>query len=123
MNNEPTPDQQPDASILRKISGGFIYNVTVKVSAGIADGWLRWMLDEHMPALIATGCFTEYRLLRLLDMEDEAEGPTYAAQYYYNTPDDYATYIRDYATAMRDAGRDKWGDGFHAFRTTMEVVA
>lgn len=100
----------------------YIYNVTVKVSAAIAESWLRWMQEEHMPALIATGCFYEYRLLRLLDMEDEAEGPTYAAQYYYNKPEEYQTYLLDHAAAMREAGRSKWGDGFHAFRTVMEVV-
>lgn len=100
----------------------FIYNVTIKVAAPIAEEWLQWMKDEHMPALLATGKFYECRLVRLLE-QDDSEGPTYAAQYSCHAFTDYEAYIRDHSTAMRDAGRAKFGDGFAAFRTIMEVVA
>src|SRR4051812_43707164 len=57
-----------------------IYNVTVKVAHPIAAEWLRWMKDEHMPDILATGLFIESRLCRLLE-QDETDGITYSAQY------------------------------------------
>ena len=43
-----------------------IYNVTIKVDRIIAREWLQWLQQEHIPAIMATGCFTEYRVVRLL---------------------------------------------------------
>ena len=40
----------------------FIYNVTVKVDWSIHDAWVQWMLNEHMPEMIKTGCFTDSKL-------------------------------------------------------------
>jgi hypothetical protein len=61
--------------------GSLIYNVTIKVEATIADEWLRWLQDEHIPDVMATGCFSNYKIVRLLEV-DESEGPTYAVQHY-----------------------------------------
>ena len=35
-----------------------IYNVTIKVDHSIADEWKIWLMEEHIPGMIATGCFT-----------------------------------------------------------------
>ncbi len=99
-----------------------IYNVTVKVQPGIADEWVRWMKEEHMPELQRTGLITDYRLCRLLE-QDEADGRTYSAQYFCDSLEDYHDYINRHAPAMRDKAQKKFGDKFIAFRTVMEVVA
>ncbi len=52
-----------------------IYNVTVKVEHSIATPWLEWMKNEHIPEVVATGCFTHGRMLRLLET-DETDGLT-----------------------------------------------
>ena len=98
-----------------------IYNVTIKVSHPIHSNWLRWMQEEHIQEVVSTGCFTSGRLLHLLESDDE-EGVTYAAQ--YEAPDraHYDRYIREFAEGMRKKGYDKWGDGFIAFRTIMQVI-
>lgn len=98
-----------------------IYNVTIKVQAAIADAWLRWMKEEHMPDLQRTGLFTDYRLCRLLE-QDDADGPTFAAQYFCDSLEDYHEYINSHAPVMRDKGQKKFGDKFIAFRTVMEAV-
>ncbi len=98
-----------------------IYNVTVKPDASIADAWLHWMQEDHMPALMATGCFTGHRLCRLLDI-DESDGPTYAAQYFCASRAAYDRYLTHHAPAMRAAGIRQFGERFSAFRTLMEVV-
>ena len=98
-----------------------IYNVTVKVEAAIAAPWLAWMLNEHIPDILATECFFDYTVVKLLDI-DETEGPTYAIQYHARSKADYNRYLEFHAAEMRKRSFDKWGERFIAFRTLMEVV-
>lgn len=100
----------------------FIYNVTNKVSWAIHDQWVQWMLQKHIPEVVATGCFTEGQLVRILDT-DETEGPTYAAQYRSVGRAEYERYISQFAGALREDAYKSWGDQFIAFRTIMQVVS
>ena len=98
-----------------------IYNVTIKVDGAIAEPWLKWLLQEHIPEVMQTGCFQNYRVVRLLEV-DESEGPTYAVQYEAASKADYNRYIELHAPLMRQRSNDKWGQGFIAFRSVMQVV-
>ncbi|HLO81502.1 MAG TPA: DUF4286 family protein [Chitinophagaceae bacterium] len=98
-----------------------IYNVTTQVNWKIHDAWLAWMKGEHIPEVLATGLFTHHRLLRLIDVE-EAEGPTYAVQYFTSTREKYNLYIANDAKELREKTLQKWGDQIFAFRSLMEVV-
>lgn len=98
-----------------------VYNVTIKVEHSIADAWLKWMQEEHIPEVTGTGCFTHAVMLRLIEV-DETDGLTYAVQYHAESKDKYNRYIQDHATIMRQKGFDKWGSKFIAFRSVMEVV-
>jgi hypothetical protein len=98
-----------------------IYNVTIKLDWSIHDAWFAWMKNEHIPDVINTGCFTHAQLVRILEIDD-AEGPTYATQYYAKNKEAYDGYITNYANDMRQKGFEKWGNRFVAFRTLMEVL-
>ncbi len=98
-----------------------IYNVTTKVKHTIQEAWLQWMNQEHIPEMIATGCFNKAIVLRLLEI-DEEEGPTYAVQYFAESKAIYNQYIEKHAVRMRQHTMSKWGDGFIAFRSVMQVV-
>ncbi|WP_207495253.1 DUF4286 family protein [Aridibaculum aurantiacum] len=98
-----------------------IYNVTIKVAWQIADEWLQWMQQTHMPGMMASGCFVSHQLVRLLDI-DEAEGPTYAAQFTAHSKQQIDDYLEQYSPTLRQQGYDKWGDQFIAYRTIMQVV-
>ncbi len=98
-----------------------IFNVTIKVSALIKDRWLEWMKQEHIPEIMATGLFHDYRICRLLE-QDDSEGPTYAIQYFTDTLENYYTYIQEHAPLFRQKTFDAFGDQFIAFRTVMQVV-
>ena len=98
-----------------------IYNVTIKVEAAIANSWLQWLLNEHIPDVMATGCFSENRVVKLIDV-DETEGPTYAIQYSALSKSDYNRYVELHASELRKRSYEKWGDRFIAFRSLMEVV-
>jgi hypothetical protein len=98
-----------------------IYNVTIKVDASIADAWLAWLLEEHIPEVMRTGCFSDKKVVRLLEV-DESEGPTYAIQYSAESKADYNRYIQTHANRLRDVSYQKWGNRFIAFRSVMQVV-
>jgi hypothetical protein len=98
-----------------------LYNVTSKVEWSIHEEWLLWMKEEHIPEVIATGCFTHSKFLRLIEV-DETDGPTYAVQYFAESKANYNRYIENYSTQMRKKVFDKWGTKSMAFRTVMQVV-
>jgi len=98
-----------------------VYNVTVKVNWNILEDWLTWELDEDIPAVLATGLFYDYKFFRLLE-QDETEGPTFVVQYFTGSLENYEKYMVESAPVRQESGRNKWGDGFIAFRTLMSLV-
>jgi hypothetical protein len=98
-----------------------VYNVTTKVEHNIAGAWLAWLKEEHIPDLVATGCFTHAIILQITETDD-SEGPTYAVQYHAESRQLYDCYIEQYADSMRKKAMDKWGNKFISFRTVMQVV-
>jgi hypothetical protein len=99
----------------------FIYNVTIKVDWYIHKEWLQWMTQEHIPGMLATGHFKNHQLVRLVEVE-EADGPTYAIQYYANSKHDYERYARTSSKQLNEIALRKWGNRFVMFETLMEVV-
>ena len=97
-----------------------LYNVTSALDAAIADEWLAFMRDVHMPEVVATGCFIRSQLLRVLDEEDG--GHTYAAQYYAIGIEQLEAYQTHFAPALRADMDRRFGGRFAAFRTVLEVV-
>jgi hypothetical protein len=98
-----------------------IYNVTVKIAEQLAEQWLQWILHEHIPEIMSTGCFKHYRVMRLLEVDD-SEGPTYAIQYHAASMEMYRRYLDEHSGRLRIKSFEKWGDGFIAFRSVLEVV-
>ena len=99
----------------------YIYNVTIQLAWDIHDNWVQWMKEKHIPQVMQTGCFTEYRFTRVLET-DEQEGPTYATQYVAASKEDYDRYIEHHAALLRKDALDTWGNQFVGFRSLMKVV-
>ena len=116
MNNEVN-----ERSNTSSVNGDIIYNVTTQVDHHIANDWLQWLSEEHIPDIIATGCFTNATILRLIEVE-ETHGPTYAIQYHARSKDLYNRYIAIFAEEMRKKVSDKWGNQFISFRSVLQVV-
>lgn len=98
-----------------------IYNVTLKVAAGISEKWKQWMIHEHIPEMLATGLFERNVFSRLLE-QDESDGLTFVAQYFCDNRLNYERYLEQFAATMRQKGIDQFGDKVLAFRTLMEVI-
>lgn len=98
-----------------------IYNITIKVTHNIHTDWLRWIKEVHIPEILDTGLFHDYRMCRLLE-QDDTDGPTYTVQYVTDSLENYQTYVREHAPYFRQKTTDLFGDQFVAFRTVMQVV-
>jgi hypothetical protein len=98
-----------------------VYNIPCKVDPAIAKNWLIWQLEEHIPEVMATRLFDDFKVHRLLEQNDE-DGPTYTIQYFTNSMDRYQQYIKNHAPLLREKAFAKWGNQFIGFRSVMEAV-
>nr|WP_276898849.1 DUF4286 family protein [Pedobacter kyonggii] len=98
----------------------FLYNVTLIIDDAVAEEWLQWMQDVHMPEVMATGMFISNRLLKVVDSPNE--GVTYCAQYVAETLDHYNKYQEVFAPALQAELNERYKNRFVAYRTLMEFV-
>ena len=99
-----------------------IYNISYSVPVNLAKDWQAWMLEQHIPEIMSTNCFTNYQWVKLLDM-DETEAYTFAIQFYAANNQYLQKYLQEYAPLLRKKAGDKWGNAIVGFRTTMQVIA
>ena len=98
-----------------------LYNVTVKIDLQVEKDWLEWMRNEHIPEVVATGMFSDARIMKLLGYDDR-EGITYAVQYSCPSMADLKTYQKEYAKDLQAKHTERYKDQYVAFRTLMEEV-
>jgi hypothetical protein len=97
------------------------YNVTIKINPKVETSWVKWQLEEHIPEVMSTGLFTDFKFFKLLE-QDETEGITYVVQYFSHSMEDYNRYINEFAAELREKAFAKWQHQFIAFRTVMKLV-
>ncbi len=98
-----------------------IYNVTVSINHDVHDEWVKWMKDVHIPDVMATGFFLEYRFARVL-LVDEADGVSYSIQYLCKNMADLQVYHGSHAPKLQAEVNKKYEGKFAAFRTVLETV-
>ena len=99
-----------------------VYSVTVNVDLAIAAEWLRWMQNVHIPEVMATGCFTQQRMHRMLDPIHDEDSITFNIQYLAPSREVYETYREQHAPALQARHHERYGERTVAFRTLLEVV-
>ncbi|MCG9911257.1 MAG: DUF4286 family protein [Flavobacteriales bacterium] len=97
-----------------------IYNVTVSVDTEIAHDWLAWMRTKHIPDVMATGMFSEFRILKVVTGENS--GVTYAIQYTCESHEVLENYQTEFAPALQKEHIERYGDKAAAFRTVLEII-
>jgi len=98
-----------------------VYNITIKIHPDIEAEWIRWQKEVHIPEILGTGMFDDYKMYRLLELDD-ADGLTFTIQYFAASWQSYQQYILHFSDILRKKAMDKWGSQFIAFRTVMELV-
>lgn len=97
-----------------------IYSVTVKIEKESEENWIKYMRKDHIPNVMATGCFMEYRFSRL--MMDDPEGTNYSIQYLCQDMDTLQRYQDQHAPVLQKEHTEKFKDKFVAFRSLLEIV-
>ena len=98
------------------------YSVTISVDEEIVKDWVQWMKKIHIPEVMATGCFVNYKLQRLIDPEPEVGASTFNIQYDSPSMDSYEDYRDNFAEGLQKAHLERYKDRFVALRTLLEVL-
>ena len=99
-----------------------LYNVTVNIDSDVENDWIQWMKETHIPEVMDTGFFTEYRMLKMLTEDPDETGKTYAIQYSAETLDHLEDYLNTAAPKLQKASIIRYGTKMAAFRTVLEEV-
>jgi len=100
-----------------------IYSVTVNIDADVHHDWLAWMQNSHIPDVMQTGIFTEYRMLRVISQQEKEEGISYNIQYSCPSMADLHKYQVQHAPALQKEHTERYANKFVAFRTLLESVS
>ncbi len=98
------------------------YNVTVIIDDSIQEEWKKWMIEKHIPDVMASGAFESYQMHRILTEGSEG-GTTYAIQYLAPSMEEYQRYAIQHSPKLQEEHQKKYNGKFGAFRTLMEVVS
>lgn len=98
-----------------------LYNVTVNIEKEVEDDWIRYMKKKHIPDVMNTGLFWNFKFYRILS-ENEDSGPSYCIQYFLNNMDDYHKYQKEEASQLQREHNEKFEGKFTAHRTVMEEI-
>lgn len=99
-----------------------LYNVTIIVDDSIVENWKKWMIDIHIPDVMATGAFEMYQMQKVLTEGSEG-GTTFAIQYLSPNREEFERYQIQHAPKLQEEHQNRYQGKFGAFRTLMEVIS
>ncbi len=97
-----------------------IYNVTINIDESVHDEWVKWMKEEHIPDMLATGKFTQALMSRVL-VKEAMGGITYSVQYQTKDRETLNLYYQEDAERLRKESKRFEGKAVY-FRTEMEII-
>ena len=98
-----------------------IYSVAVTLPADIAEEWLRWMLDIHIPDVMKSGMFSKYNVFknRAHGVPGEVE---FCTQYQAESFEQYERYRTEFAPELQRHHTEKFGTVARASRMVLEEI-
>lgn len=99
-----------------------IYSVTVSIDEDVHQDWLKWMKEEHIPKVMNTGYFSDYRMLRLISHQGDNEGISFNIQYECESMAKLHHYQVNHAPQLQKEHTERYEGKFAAFRTLLEKV-
>ena len=99
-----------------------VYNVTSNIDESIHDQWLDFMQNKHIQSMLATGKFSQARLVKVL-VEEEMGGVTYSIQYTAANKEDLSRFYAEDAPALRQEILALFADKVLTFRTELEIIS
>ena len=98
-----------------------LYNVTVGIDKDVEFEWLEWMKVEHIPEVMNTGMFVEFKMYKVL--HDQEDGNvSYSIQYFARTINHINIYFEKFAPKLLEKLRIRFKDKHVAFMTLLQEV-
>ncbi len=91
------------------------YEVTVEVRADLMPAYELYMTRQHVPDVLATGCFTGAEFAR-------AEAGSYRQRYFARTSGDLHRYLAEHAARLREDFLRHFPDGALPSRRNWELI-
>jgi len=98
-----------------------LYNVTIAIDQQIEDEWKKWMSEVHIPDVIATGQFVDYKFFKVLS-HDDPRSSSYSVQYFAKTMEHLDVYQENFAAQLQQDHQSRFSNKFVAFRTVLQSV-
>jgi len=95
-----------------------IYSVTITVKIEIEKEWFDWMKNIHAPKVVKTGCFSAFKMYKVLIPSNEPGEVSYKVDYFCESYEQYKTYSETEATKLQREHAEK----FHGKITTARAV-
>ena len=92
------------------------YEVSAEIDAALAADYERYMRDEHIPEVLATGCFARAAL------ERAGEG-RYRTRYEAPSRELLERYLREHTAELREKFAARFSSGIRLSRSEWETVA
>lgn len=105
---------------INRRSNRILYNVTVSVDAAVFQEWLGFMRTDHIPKIFSTGCFSGYKICKMLD--ESGDNYTVAIQYFADTVEQFEQYQKQFAAPLQKEYIQKFGQSAPAFRTVLHAL-
>ena len=99
-----------------------IYSVTVLIKKDVEDHWLKWMKEVHIPDVIKTGYFLDWKLRKLLLTEVSGEESTYMIEYSLQSLEKYNEYAEKAAPQLQKEHTQKFSGKFQASRAVYQLI-
>ena len=109
-----------EKSLQFQLSDAYIYNVTVLVAYDTINDWFNWMVQEHIPAVLATQKFSTAVFTEVLSDKEEG-GKTFSIQYMAKDRETLDLYYEKDAPILREQSQ-RWGEKCLSFRTELKVI-
>ncbi|MCC9135831.1 DUF4286 family protein [Pontibacter silvestris] len=103
------------------LSGMILYNITVSIENSVAEEWLQWVKEVHIPEVMSTGFFLRNQVARLLN-EIENGGTTYALQYTCRNLQDLQEYQNEHEPEILAKQIERYPNKLVYFASMLEVV-
>lgn len=99
-----------------------IYSISIIVKNSVVSEWLSWMNQEHIPEILATGLFLDYRIMKNLIPSSLSDETNFIINYRLKSIEDYHVYAEKYSPALQSKHHEKFPGKFRASRSVLELL-
>lgn len=99
-----------------------IYSVALLIKKDVEEPWLNWMKEIHIPDVMKTGYFLDWKLRKLLLPEVSRDESSYMVEYTLQSLEKYNEYSEKAAPQLQKEHTEKFSGKFKATRTVYRLV-